>query len=93
MAEYIDREKLLVAFESKEGAKILHHSIMDLLNIQDFINAQEKADVVEVVRCNDCKFCERLTNGNIWCKKHKVFMAMKPNDFCSYGELKEREDK
>ena len=49
------------------------------------------ADVVEVVRCKDCKYREELPNKNIWCAKHIVFMAMKPDDYCSKGERKDGE--
>lgn len=45
----------------------------------------------EIVRCKECKHCEKWSNHSIWCDKHKVFMSMKPNDFCSRGERKESE--
>ncbi len=92
MAEYIDREKLLVAFESKEGAEILHHSIMNLFDIQDFINAQEKADVVEVVRCRECKYlyCLSAIDRRFYCKHYPQGLSginiVEDNPFCSYGE-------
>lgn len=54
------------------------------------------ADVVEVVRCNDCKHCEVIypfkhlgmeAVERLYCKSdHKSRMA---TDFCSYGERKE----
>lgn len=46
-------------------------------------------DVVRVVFCRDCKYCEEW-GKSIWCDKHKVFMSMKPTDFCSYGERKDK---
>lgn len=50
------------------------------------------ADVVEVVRCKDCKYREKMTDKYIWCAKHKVFMAMKSDDdYCSKGERKDGE--
>lgn len=49
------------------------------------------ADVVEVVRCKDCKYREKMTNKHIWCAKHNVFMAMKPDDYCSKSERKDGE--
>ena len=52
---------------------------------------QPTADVVEVVRCKDCKYREEIPNKNIWCAHHFVFMAMKPDDYCSKGERKDGE--
>lgn len=42
------------------------------------------ADVVEVVRCKDCKNYKGEQH-NCWLMRAK----MKPMDFCSYGERKE----
>lgn len=48
-----------------------------------------KADVVEVVRCNDCKHGQSYNMfGSRYCLKHND-VAVRDNDFCSYGE---RED-
>ena len=49
------------------------------------------ADVVEVVRCKDCKSNPNigtLTKGMLWCRKFRA--EVHPNDFCSYGERKEQ---
>jgi len=56
------------------------------------------ADVVEVVRCKDCKWYdtdgeEMNTQGHCWYKNgDPVMQDMKPNDYCSYGERKEQEE-
>lgn len=52
---------------------------------------KKKADLVEVVRCKDCKYYEKWTDRIIFCNKHIVFMGMKDNDFCSYGVRKGEE--
>ena len=52
---------------------------------------QSTADVVEVVRCKDCKYREKMPDKYIRCAKHNVFMAMKPDDYCSKGERKDGE--
>lgn len=45
-------------------------------------------DVIEVVRCKDCKyFCFSDTQN--WCSQSNNPGRMYPNDFCSYGEKKE----
>ena len=54
--------------------------------------AQKPADVVEVVRCKDCKFFKRDTD---YCKKRNKGYCYWDNTiktrthFCSYGEKKE----
>lgn len=51
------------------------------------------ADVVEVVRCKDCKF--RFVDGNVYCGNplapwtNDIFEnLMSADDFCSYGKRK-----
>ena len=45
-------------------------------------------DAVEVVRCNDCKYCigTSASSTNIACSKGVNWRAVEPYDFCSYGE-------
>ena len=61
------------------------------------------ADVVEVVRCGVCKYCEEYetmegverTCGRVWCSPYdwtdKPCFYVSADDFCSYGERKERQ--
>ncbi len=52
------------------------------------------ADVVEVVRCKDCKHSPDIktkTKGMVWCRKFRT--EVRPNGFCSYGERRPPEDK
>ena len=60
--------------------------------IFDEITEIPTADVVEVVRCKDCKYYEKWSDRSIFCNKHIVFMGMNDNDYCSYGELKEQQN-
>ena len=102
MAEYIEREKLIkklneapAYFDSGDiryGIDIATQQVIE----------QPTADVVEVVRCKDCKHakldlmekglavCRRpvLKNGQLL----PLNLETKYNDYCSYGELKECED-
>ena len=54
------------------------------------------ADVVEIVRCKDCKYGEENCKSPIygmWCKRfgaEKSYLAVLPTDYCSYGERKEK---
>ena len=65
------------------------------ITIGEFIDHLPSADVVEVVRCKDCKY---YTDYMAYTKNFKSHycsggfvdsnMALHPDDFCSYGERK-----
>ena len=63
----------------------------DLICKQDVINLiinLPTTRVVDVVRCNDCKH-----NQNNCCMggTHDHQILLKPNDFCSYGERRDKD--
>lgn len=45
------------------------------------------ADVVPVVRCKECKHMDEWEEGLCMCN-HGRTVRVKPDHFCSYGELK-----
>ena len=55
-----------------------------------FLNDINDADVVEVVRCKDCKkvWGEVNQHCDVYCGLHKRWFDK--NAFCSYGERKEQ---
>ena len=52
------------------------------------------ADVVEVVRCKDCRLCKYNTSVNIYMCDRRGYYAesVKPTDYCSYGERREENE-
>lgn len=54
--------------------------------------AENKKDLIEVVRCRDChKYNLRIINQKDgWCMRSNAYA--KDDDFCSYGERREHED-
>lgn len=48
-------------------------------------------DVVEVVRCRDCRRYATDNKGERYCPFTKGLRKPKPDDFCSYGERKDDE--
>jgi len=48
------------------------------------------ADVVEVVRCKDCKYCSIDFVGDYQCDSHRM-EVIEEDDFCSYGKRKQEE--
>ena len=65
-----------------------------ILKLADYLLTN---DMVKVVRCKDCKHCEHINDEfdkDWWqCKRRGNSFQRKPDDFCSYGELKECEGK
>ena len=55
---------------------------MTSLHIADNLRAMQPADVVPVVRCDDCKYYD----SRRWCGLHSS--VFDDNAFCSYGERK-----
>ena len=89
MAEYIDREALMkfpirANHCDKEHAN--EHFINGIETVMEYAEHLPAADVVEVVRCKDCKY----NSGTKKCLHPDSFFAVpKDDDFCSYGERRE----
>ena len=92
MSEYIEREALIESF-NVNGGEITYGETM-LGAIISRINLAPTADVVEVVRCKDCKHFGKNKEYRTsklqlsFCDKfhHNI---TRDNDFCSYGVRKE----
>ena len=89
MAEkkYIDRDALINDFESDLIIRMFYNlkgsprpRAIDIADVIKRIEDFHTEDVVEVIRCKDCKFY-----GNGDCSVQSV-RSMWPNDYCSYGE-------
>ena len=87
---YIEREKVL-EIAKDEYHSDFHKSMADLTSLRELLEDTPTADVVEVVRCKDCK---HRTNKGI-CEKFRQRYPFFPEDdfYCGFGELKEREGK
>ena len=51
-------------------------------------DAVRDSDVVEVVRCKDCKYWQHEEDVDFVCTRHYGYRTSM--DFCSYGERKEK---
>ena len=87
MAEYIEREALM-----RNLKQFAPEQLTPL--IESLIQKQPAEDVVEVVRCKDCKYWQD-NNGGYPHEECKWSENETPDldDFCSYGERKEGDDK
>lgn len=97
MNDYIDRVALKKRFQKRliwlekdvhdEYSKGLFHGCETDMSLIDEIPA---ANVVEVVRCKNCKYCDYKPSViGCACFKDGLLRNMKENDFCSYGERRE----
>lgn len=86
--EYIERGALLEAIRFKHKPAMPTGSLADVFckSVEETIMEQPAADVVEVVRCKDCKWWH--TDGCAF-RKDAVKYLPAADDFCSHGERKE----
>jgi hypothetical protein len=89
MDEYIEKEALKQRLEAsplfsnfKAGGIFIKEGILDL------VEKHPAADVVEVVRCKDCKHARKLVSGDYSCLVDQR-IAHNETDYCSYGERRE----
>ena len=91
MARYIDADALIERLKFKRDTDINRKKYSGLESAISQVSKQPTADVVEVVRCKDCK---RYIKGHAgeqsnYCDCHTTtfekFFCM-PNDYCSCGE-------
>lgn len=83
LLEKIDMERDILVKDGRLGAEhiVTHY-------VRNFIEDAPTADVVEVVRCKDCKHYKDIFCGlhvQAYCDREGREMR-KPSDFCSYGE-------
>ena len=89
MSEYIEREALkreLAPYEENDFSQQ-----MDV--ILAIVDAQPTADVVEVVRCKECRYypdAKVNEKGFLICPASG--MEITETDYCSYGERMDKED-
>ena len=96
MAEYIEREALRNSVESIDwynvykgkltaGAPNTENALYKASSIYAVIDNAPAADVVEVVRCKDCKYFG-LNDENVpYCSNPFGLDDPEPNGFCNYG--------
>lgn len=89
---YIKREPLLEILNGLYDHHLTMHNYAADGATQDCINAvieAPTADVVEVVRCKDCKRRQIDAFGRIVCARQGQMIEIKDNDYCSRGRRRE----
>ena len=96
MSDYIKREDAISAIA--EGSLIFASSQLSIdAAMLSAFSKIKKADVVEVVRCKDCKYIKNdlLPKGTGYvgyCAYSNDFKLMHDDDFCSWGERRTDND-
>jgi hypothetical protein len=93
MAEYIERSEVLDSIDEKivyinycsPYQNEIESVVSGLERARDSVEYAPAADVVEVVRCKDCK---RRNPVGSKCLRDNLWHG--DSDFCSYGERKEQ---
>lgn len=93
MSRYIDADKMQANLDELKYVLTEHRYSW----ITSLIKMQPTADVVEVVRCKDCKHLEIINSREVYAKCRMTDLEFKPFDidtrkhYCSYGERRENE--
>ena len=90
---YVEKEKVLEIAKDKYYSDF-HKSMADLTSLRELLEDTPAADVVDVVRCEYCKYAFRHPLGYIYCHRdgrNAYEMTFKKDSFCSYGERKDGE--
>ena len=78
--------------KTARGNKALQDNLGDIIDFQQIIDDTPTADVVEVVRCKDCRHSREQNKvfgiTDYKCLKHNI-SCLSPYDFCSYGERRD----
>lgn len=82
MARYVDIDEIIKTFEKLHGNESTLINCYNADWIVSFLESQPTADVVEVVRCNNCSVPHNRWTG---CPKLNGLVTA-PNFYCSYGE-------
>lgn len=90
--EYIEREVLLKDIQAAKE----HAGMGSIIagSLTRYVKRIPAANVVEVVRCKDCKYYgweQEPCHGRVgrFCKLSKGLVAINKETFCCYGERKE----
>ena len=88
MEDYVKRSDALnFDLEIECEPEDLQPMMEGMVSVMDYIKKLPAADVVEVVRCADCAYCDSASDG--WCQCENSGAGMPLDGFCSDGERKD----
>jgi len=90
MSRYIDADELVRYMEERQERLKDDESLWELSVVETFLGRASSADVVEVVRCKDCKWWDSEEHNCVI--RDSYGWDYKPTDYCSYGENAEAQE-
>ena len=93
MARYIDGDKIIENLKKQYGEELGWQGPVNMSDIGMMIEKAPTADMVEVVRCKDCKRSAKFFPSNAigeetfagwFCGRNRKYVDR--DDYCSYGE-------
>ncbi len=98
--EYIERDAVIAEFKRLTLGENSFVERMFADGVYAVLETFPAADVVELVRCKDCKWCtekDELTKSghcdcvhrDVFIESHDGFEAVSFDDYCSYGERRD----
>lgn len=90
MSRYFNADKLIKELSPDPIAEMGCPEPEWLGELIDVLDSVSEEDVVEVVRCNECKYSTHFLGQSIgWCICDTFNCEVKCGDFCSYGERRD----
>ena len=89
MARYIDADMLTDKLEELQFNAPVMTPVMKIYNVIELVEDQPTADVVEVVRCKDCKYMRRTMSRCYCLPVFGLKQITDLNAYCSYGERRD----
>lgn len=65
------------------------NKVIEIVENYPHIEKRVNNDLVEVVRCKDCKYCRPVKDGGSECERVDGLLMTTPSDYCSYGERRD----
>ena len=90
---YIEIDSIIEQIKAEHCERCTNHrcALCDIDEVLILLEEADEADVVKVVRCKDCKYWEKGKDYEPYCNHFGNMMTdTKADDFCSYGERKEK---
>ena len=79
MSKYVDLDKVIDKIEDEWGYEGIREDLYDI----------PTADVEKVIRCKDCKYCDKEDEHEYWCTGRGFpCQSTTLNDYCSKGRKK-----
>jgi hypothetical protein len=90
MIRYIDADALINILNAKADMAMGTPKEV-FFSVAKMVELLPTKDVVEVVRCEDCKYCKDLGMSGLWCEHpdSRNPLGCRPNDYCNDGERRD----